>query len=326
MDDFGGGAGGPALCLAGGNALGAYQAGFCATLDQAGWRFPVIAATSIGAVNAALLISGGAAALTAFWEAARRETPPWPWAALPARRVTMLSTLLSGHPRLFRPTVPGLLSALAGVEVGRALFDRAPMRALLMRLVDFGRLNTGPTRLRLAAVSAESGRNLCFDTAEEALTLDHLMAATAFPLLFPPERIGAEWVVDAGVRRNLPLDLIPPGTGPCLALDLFPLSGRLPDTLTGIAARAEDLVMGGQAADAVDRFRDRAEAPPLVLAVPDLPVDRTATKTVDYSAAMLTARWQRGAADADTLRTGWEGVAAGGFWRLSGGRLTRETP
>lgn len=320
-----------ALCLAGGNALGAYQAGLCAALLDAGFRFPSIAATSIGAVHAALILGAppgqGAWALRDFW-AVVRQSPPilpalWPpFLSVPGlarRRVTLLQTLMTGHSRLFRPKVPGLLSLLAGVEVGRSLFDRAPMRALLAGMIDLDRLNAGETRLFLAAVDAGTGENLCFDSAVEWITLDHLMAVTAFPLLFDPVRIGGRDVVDAGVRRNLPLDLIPDGPLPVLALDLFPLAGGLPGTLTGVAARAQDLMMAGQAADALDRFRARSPVP-LVHAAPDSLPDLTATKTLDFSDAMIADRWARGQGDAAALIAAWPGLRPG-LWRLQAGGM-----
>lgn len=303
-----------ALCLAGGNALGAYQAGFCESLLQAGFSFPLIAATSVGVINGAL-IAGNAPndqtpALRAFWNAAIADTPLWSgWAGFGGRRLTLLRMMMTGHSRLFRPKVPGLLSALAGVEIGRALYDRTPMRDLLLDLIDFDRLNTGTTRLILTAADAESGALMSFDSAKDRVTVDHLLAATAFPLLFEPVRIADRWLVDAGLRSNLPLDLIgdlPKGM-PCIAVDLFPLAGRLPDSLTEMAARAKDLLLAGQGADAIARFRERSADVPLTHVVYRNPTDQTATKTLDYSAAMLEQRRLAGMTDATELLRGWAG-------------------
>lgn len=300
------------LCLAGGNALGAYQAGVCEGLIGAGFTFPLIAGTSVGGIVGALIAGNApkdqAAALRGFWQAAHADPPFWPsWAGLGGRRLTLLRTLFTGHSRLFRPKVPGLLSALAGVETGRALFDRAPMRALLSDLIDFDRLNSGATRLILTATDAESGAPVTFDTARDRLGTDHLLAATAFPLLFEPVRIGETWHVDAGLRCNLPLDLIDsPADQPCIAVDLFPLSGPLPDTLTAMAARAQDILLAGQSADAIARFKARFPNRPLHHMVYENPSDQTATKTLDYSAAMLGQRRTTGMEDATALIQSWQ--------------------
>ncbi len=42
-------------------------------------------------------------------------------------------------------------------------------------------------------------------SVETALTIDHVMASSALPLLFPPIRIGDRWYGDGGVRLNAPL-------------------------------------------------------------------------------------------------------------------------
>lgn len=316
-----------ALCLSGGNALGAYQAGFCAALLQAGAEFPVIACTSVGSVVGAIIAGNHGArraeALGAFWQAAR-QTGPWPtWRVMGLRRMSLVHSILYGHSRLFRPKVPGLLSALAGVDIGRALYDRAPMQELILSLVDFDRLNDGAVHLLLTGVDAESGDVVIFDSRRERIGVDHLMAVTAFPVLFEPVRMGKRWVVDAGLRRNLPLDLIPRGsTLPTLALDLFPLQGGVPPSLTAMAARAQDIALGGQSADATARFLSRGKGL-LVHAVPDDPTDMTATKALDYSEGMIAARLDRGAADAAVLLAGRAGLPAAGLVRLQAGRLTR---
>lgn len=317
-----------ALCLAGGNALGAYQAGFVAALLEAGFAFPVIAGSSVGGLIAALVAGNrGAArgaALKAFAQAAQVDRAGFPvWspfgAGLRGRRAVLMQTLLTGHPRLFRPRVPGLLSALAGVETGRALYDRSAMRRLVAGLVDFGLLNDGTHRLLLTATDAETGEPVVFDSAHDRIGLDHLMATSAFPVLFPPEKLGGRWLVDGGLRRNLPLDLMPDGL-PVIALDLFPLAGGLPETLTGMGARAQDILLAGQTAEALARFLARGQHGGLVHAVYENPADMTATKTLDYSARMLAVRRAAGQRDAAAMLTAWP-VAAGTVMHVAGGRV-----
>ena len=316
-----------ALCLSGGNALGAWQAGVLTALLQAGSRFPVIAGTSIGAVAGALVAGNEAAAapaaITAFWQAARLERPVWPF--MSARQTNLTRALVGGHPRLFRPRVPGLLSALAGVTVGPALYDRSAMRDLLVGLIDFDRLNGGETQLLVTAMDAETGTVLTFDNRAERIGPDHLMAATAFPVLFEPCQIGGRKVCDAGPRRNLPLDSLAGRTEglPVLALDLFPLAGSLPADLGGVAARAQDLVMAGQSADAIARFRAVDPDTVIVHACYTDVQDRTAGKTLDYDAAVLDRRHQCGVTDAAALLDQWVRIAdeGGTTVGLEGGKI-----
>lgn len=303
------------LCLAGGNALGAYQAGFCETLLDAGFAFPMIAGTSVGGVIGALIAGNDRPdqipALRRFWAAAQTETPLWgSWAGLSGRRLALLRTLLTGHSRLFRPKVPGLLSALAGVETGRALYDRQPMHDILQELVDFDRLHCEDRRLVITAIDAESGELVVFDSSKERLTVDHLLAATGFPLLFEPVRIGERWFVDAGLRCNLPLDLIYdlPVQMPCIAVDLFPLAGPLPATLTAMGARAQDILLAGQSAEAIARYKARPAVGPLIHSVYANPADQTVAKTLDYSVSMLNQRHAAGAKDALSIFNAWSEI------------------
>ncbi len=42
-------------------------------------------------------------------------------------------------------------------------------------------------------------------SVETRLTIEHIMASSALPLLFPPVRVGDRWYGDGGVRLNTPL-------------------------------------------------------------------------------------------------------------------------
>jgi NTE family protein len=70
-----------------------------------------------------------------------------------------------GH---FRPRMPGF-----PFEDFKSLYDLAPMRASLKRLIDFERLNSSELRLTVATTDVETGEIVLFDTANEKLTVDH---------------------------------------------------------------------------------------------------------------------------------------------------------
>src|SRR6266550_2718383 len=105
------------------------------------------------------------------------------------------------------------------------LADTEPLRAFLAQSVDPGGIDANIVygRLRSVALSAMSyttGRSVTFvqgaadtPTWERAeriamrtrLTLDHVMASAALPILFPAVRIGAEFYGDGSVRQTAPL-------------------------------------------------------------------------------------------------------------------------
>ncbi|MDJ0389082.1 patatin-like phospholipase family protein [Roseomonas sp. E05] len=251
-----------ALALSGGIALGTFEAGAYAALHEAGLVPGWIAGTSIGAINAALILGNPperrVERLRQFWSAAEVEPMPlttfWLGSPLPGpwRQVesllSALQTHLLGCPSLFRPRLglPG-----TGAADVAALYDLAPLRAQLTALVDFGRLNSGEARLSIAATDILSGERITFDTARgDRIGPDHLLASSALLPLFPPVEVEGRLLGDGGLTGNLPIDLILDGAGDgpllCFAIELFARHGPRPQGLSAGAARALDIVFGSQ--------------------------------------------------------------------------------
>jgi NTE family protein len=214
--------------LSGGGARGAYQVGIVAgILDVLGEkRFPqavfnVLCGTSVGAINASYFASHadkpdlGIAGLVEAWR----------------------SLKLSTHLRL---DLKGFLGFTGSSEVvpeagpessrpipARALVDTAPLSDLVRRSVAFTRLHDnidqGVVRaLVLTALEIGSGRTTMFVDAgrgvefpptndprrnvrRERIGLEHVLASSALPILFPPRRIHGEAYCDGGIRFNTPI-------------------------------------------------------------------------------------------------------------------------
>jgi NTE family protein len=118
-----------------------------------------------------------------------------------------------------------LLRGGLGQHNPRALLDCQPLRALLERHVNFARIDLHLRRGLLDAVAITasgygSGRGVTFYQAaghpppwqrERALsrpaelTLDHVMASVAIPLLFEAVRIDDDWYGDGAMRDHTPL-------------------------------------------------------------------------------------------------------------------------
>lgn len=262
------------LCLSGGNALGAYHAGAYQALEAAGIGPSRVAGASVGAVVAAL-IAGNAPEdrldrLRRFWERASAQDGLLPFmaSALPHSQEKWLSlsrTLAGGRPGLFHPTLAGLSALLPGVPSPPFLFDTSPLRRTLTELIDFGRLNAGPVRLLVTAVDIETGEDVTFDSHAGGITVEHIMASTAFPIAFPPVRIEGRVYVDPGVSANLPIaplfmeesedDVL------CLAIDLVPATGKVPHSMDEAIGRTQDLVFASQSRHALRRLQDSARSP-----------------------------------------------------------------
>jgi len=252
-----------ALVLAGGVALGAFEAGAYAAWEDAGTRPPdIVAGASIGAVNAAIIAGNPpgtrAAALRRFWDMLAIDPTPattfmlGPPPASGAWRsayneASAARTLLLGHPRMFRPRIA------LGPQIGQApaLFDLQPLLERLPGFVDFDRLNGGETRVIVAATDVESGERVVFDTATGTrIGPRHVVASCALLPVFAPFELDGRLLADGGLSSNAPLDLVLDAAGDraldCILIELFARAGSRPRTLGAAISRATDLGFGNQ--------------------------------------------------------------------------------
>lgn len=223
-----------ALVLTGGGARAAYQVGvlraIMALIDPAKRAdfpnpFPIICGTSAGAVNAAAL-------------ACRADRPH----QAVQRMHRLWRNLNSGM--VYRADVPGLVSSgvrwlgllalgwmFAGLRRGRpqSLLNSEPLSQLLAQVLDFSRMgsNLAGGHLSAVAITASgytSGEHLTFYQAEHpiepwrrslrravpaTLGVDHIMASSAIPFVFPARALEVqaqiEWCGDGSMRQLAPI-------------------------------------------------------------------------------------------------------------------------
>ncbi len=250
--------------LAGGIALGAFEAGAYAALAEDGGPLPDwTLGSSIGAVAAAI-IAGNApeyrvARLRQFWQTATTDPTPATsfWFGVPDAGVwrqahnqaSVLQTLLLGRPGIFRPRLsPGPRAGAGDVS---ALYDLAPLRAQVAELIDFDRLNRGGVRLSLCTTDVVTGERVVFDTGRGVrIGPEHVVASCALLPLFAPVEIEGRLLGDGGLASNAPLDLVPDDPAfeglRCFVIDLFAPEGSRPHTLGASLSRATDLAFGNQ--------------------------------------------------------------------------------
>ncbi len=209
-----------ALVLSGGGARAAYQVG---ALNAIAERFPnlalpILSGVSAGAINTVFLsahqgtFAQAAADLRKEWG---RLTPDRVFAIRPIHIgravarwfVNMLFTRERPHPSL------------------RGLMDPSPLRGFLAACMDVAGIqrNIDTGRLRAGAVSAtcySTGQTVTFVQGASDVTLwerqmrvavrtqitvHHLSASTAIPIIFPAVKIGRAYYGDGSVRLTAPL-------------------------------------------------------------------------------------------------------------------------
>jgi NTE family protein len=211
-----------ALILPGAGARGAYQVGVLKAIARLLPRharnpFSVIAGTSAGAINAAVLASRASNFNVAVSEMERV------WANFEARQVyradnwTMLKSSLHW--------LVALVFGGLGVRNPAFLLDNSPLRELLQRNIDFDHIQRAVDRgyldaLAVTASAYTSSRSVTFFQGAERLrpwarvrrvgrpepiTVEHLMASAAVPFVFSPVKLGGEYYGDGAMRQRAPL-------------------------------------------------------------------------------------------------------------------------
>jgi NTE family protein len=242
------------LVLQGGGALGAYQAGVYEVLERRGLAPDWVGGISIGAINAALVAGNPPGRrverLRAFWELVSEPlvAPAVAWTGATRawqNRGSAFAAMLFGVPGFFTPRVPPAAFQLPGSTGAISVYDTAPLKETLERLVDFDRLNAGEMRFSVGAVNLRTGNFAYFDTAHERLDVRHVMASGALPPGLPPVEIDGEHYWDGGLVSNTPLQYVLDQAGGggrvVFQVDLFPARGPLPRDLAQVAEREKDI-------------------------------------------------------------------------------------
>ncbi|MEO6017941.1 MAG: patatin-like phospholipase family protein [Polaromonas sp.] len=242
------------LVLQGGGALGAYQAGVFEALSTV-YREPNwVAGISIGAINSALITGNPAnkrvERLREFWELLSSSCQPAVLSGSDTTRQSLneasaAQVMLFGVPGFFSPRFPPAPLQPRGTLEAISFYDTTPMRLTLERLVDFDRINAGPTRLSVGAVNVRTGNFEYFDSTKQRIDARHIMASAALPPGFAPVEIDGEHYWDGGLVSNTPLQYVLDQPGKrqrtVFQVDLFAAHGALPTTLAEVTEREKDI-------------------------------------------------------------------------------------
>ena len=210
------------LILAGGGARAAYQVGVLKAIGEllpkaAPNPFPIICGSSAGAINSAALAIYG----ERYQEAVQRMLRVWRnFHVDQVFRSDLAGIATSGAHWMLALTFGGL-----GKWNPKSLLDRRPLRDLLARYIPCAEIQKSIDSgiidaLSITASGYSSGQSVTFyqgvDTiapwkrvtrigCKASITLDHLMASSAIPFIFAPERIHREYFGDGSMRQTAPI-------------------------------------------------------------------------------------------------------------------------
>jgi NTE family protein len=328
------------LVLQGGGALGAYQAGVYQALHESGIEPDWVIGTSIGAINGALICGNVPARrlerLRDFWSRVEQRggegVSPLlgAFSNLPAN----VATITRGIPAFFVPNPLAWLGTHLplGIE-SAAYYSTAPLRATLTELVDLSVLDACVARLTVGAVNVADGEMRYFDSRDEPVRLDHVLASGALPPAFPAIRIGEDAYWDGGIYSNTPIEAVlddhPRRDSVIFAVQIWDPSGPEPASVWQVMGRMKDIQYASRSRshlarqkqihhlrhvirELANRLPEQVRRTPEVkelaswgcgttmhvawLMAPKLDGEDY-TKDIDFSAEGIRLRWQAGYAD-----------------------------
>jgi len=210
-----------ALILSGGGARAAYQVGVLLAVSEIlpslKNPFPIICGTSAGAINAAAI----AAHPGEFNDATQVLAETWRKLEIDQVYRSDWQALIGGLSKV----IFSFFNRGVGKNKPLALLDNSPLRDLLSSVIDFkniqARIDKGALEaLSITALGYNSGESVSFFQGKKDLdswrryrrvglpteiTVDHLMASSAIPIVFPTVGIDKEYFGDGAMRQMAPI-------------------------------------------------------------------------------------------------------------------------
>jgi NTE family protein len=256
-----------ALVLQGGGALGAYEVGVVKRLyEEPGFTPSIISGVSIGAINAAMLATGGPDViprLEQMWD--RFAVGPFPFVPDMVQRWLPLW----GNPNFFGPHYD-----YSRVTAWTSYYNTDPLKRILDECIDFKRINDSAwqdrPRLLVTATDLQTGEVQAFDNYERIITSDHVMASSSLPPAFPMTCVDGRYYWDGGLFNNNPLS----EAVRCLKgneeteerviifVELMPGRGLIPQNLMDVFDRITEIIFSSKVvsdSDTLDKVNDIVE-------------------------------------------------------------------
>lgn len=232
------------LVLQGGGSLGAYECGVYKTLHKNKIKFDIVAGTSIGAVNAAIIVGhkgdDPAKSLEEFWLAISENVTSYATEESRPFYSSMYSATW-GNQKMFSPVWFGYNNPY--------MYDIAPLKKTLEEFVDFDKLNSSDRpRLIVTSTDIQSGRSCIFDSMKDKIDSDHIVASAGYPFYgISWTQKNGRYLWDGTLLSNTPLteviDASPQYDKKVYIVNLFPrMQEQIPSDMVGSWHRARDIM------------------------------------------------------------------------------------
>ena len=238
------------LIFQGGGSLGAYECGVYKAVDRLNIKCDILAGTSIGGINAAVIAasksSEPAKDLENFWlSLAETITPPF----LPKQIREFTSSMYAamwGNPNMFFP----IWFNPAGVSYDTPyLYDITPLKKTIEKYADFSKLkDSDRPRLIITATDIQNGRPSIFDSKYDTITSEHVLSGAGYPFYgIAWTKISERYLWDGTLLSNTPLREVIDSSPTCdkrvIIANLFPHNdNELPHNMAESWHRARDIM------------------------------------------------------------------------------------
>ena len=182
------------LALEGGGARGSYQIGAYKALVESGFRFSSIVGTSIGAINAAIICSGGLELLEGIWkeiDSSIFEINP-----------QMCDEIIHGNKQIKRDVTLDILKN-HGISLNK-------LKDILNKYVDEEKVRNNNIKFGLVITKLKGMKSLEYtiDDIPKGKLIDYLIASSSLPIFKIEKNIDEHIYLDGGFRNVLPLTLL----------------------------------------------------------------------------------------------------------------------
>ena len=232
------------LILQGGGSLGAFGCGVFKAIAESSVRIDILAGTSIGGINAAIIAGSKDKrpefALEQFWlELAENSIDLVPPMMSPIPLDPTVNELESHYSRYYQQAGVSLRQALSFYSSAlygnnmmflprwrpeyaakdpkyfrphewTYIYDHSPLASTLKKYINYDKLRPGGnpnTRLIITAVNVLTAEPMTFDSAHQQITVKHLLGTSGYPLYgFPWVEVEkGTYVWDGSLLSNTPL-------------------------------------------------------------------------------------------------------------------------